>query len=78
MQDYLDYKFSFHVWSIESFLSVIMEISILLNFFAIEFLFVLISHAKPSHFIQYKLKSKFIIRKLRSFAALLGMFKVII
>lgn len=50
MQDYLDYKLSFHVWSIESFLSIIMEISILLNFFSIEFLFVLISHAKPTDF----------------------------
>jgi len=52
MQDYLDYKFSFHVWSIESFLSIVLEISTLLNFFSIEFLFVLISYAKPLHFIQ--------------------------
>lgn len=53
MQDYLDYKFSFHVWSIKSFLSIIMEISISLNCVSIEFSFVFMSDAEVSRFVQW-------------------------
>lgn len=53
MQDYLDCKFSFHVWSIKSFLSIIMEIFISLNCISIDFLFVFMSDAQLSRFIQW-------------------------